>query len=87
MPTFRGPGREVIGESAHGTAGPCGTDPGMVRTVHGAFRPAAHDPQGPVVRVRWDIGAPRERRDSAVGVALRVEEARRIVQEPELKPL
>ena len=87
VPTFRELDYDVVGESAYGIAGPRGMDPEVVRTIHDAFKAAVHDPQHLAVIARFDM--PVRYMDSAdftAEAAVQVEEARRIVQELNLRP-
>ncbi|MBY0330809.1 MAG: tripartite tricarboxylate transporter substrate binding protein [Acetobacteraceae bacterium] len=86
VPTFRELGYDVVGESAYGIAGPRGMDPEVVRTIHDAFKAAVYDPQHLAVIARFDM--PVRYMDSAdftAEAAVQVEEARRIVQELNLR--
>ncbi len=87
VPTFRELGYDVVGESAYGIAGPRGMDPEVVRTLHDAFKAAVHDPQHLAVLARFDMPVRYlNSEDFATEAAFQVEEARRIVQELNLKP-
>ena len=88
VPTFRELGWDVLGESTYGIAGPCGMDPGVVRTIHDAFRLAVHDPAHLAVLARFDmpvryLGS----EDFATEAVALMAEARRIVQELGLQPV
>jgi tripartite-type tricarboxylate transporter receptor subunit TctC len=88
VPTFRELGWDVLGESTYGIAGPRGMDPGVVRTIHDAFRLAVHDPAHLAVLARFDMPVrylgPEDFANEAVVLT---QEARRIVQELGLQPV
>jgi tripartite-type tricarboxylate transporter receptor subunit TctC len=88
VPTFRELGYDVVGESAYGIAGPRGMDPEVVRTIHDAFKAAVHDPQHLAVLARFDMPVRyMNTADFTAEAAVQVEEARRIVQELNLRPV
>lgn len=86
-PTLRELGYGLSVTSPYGIAGPRGMDPEVVRTLHDAFKAAVHDPQHLAVLARFDMPVRYlNSEDFATEAAFQVEEARRIVQELNLKP-
>jgi len=54
-PTLREAGIDIVNSSPYGLAGPRGMDPGVVRTLHDAFRDSLHDPQHLAVLERFNM--------------------------------
>ena len=55
VPTLREVGIDIVSASPYGIAGPKGMDPGLVRTIHDAFREALNDPAHLSVLERFDM--------------------------------
>ena len=55
VPTLRETGTDIVSASPYGFAGPKGMDPGVVKTLHDAFRAALEDPAHEAVLERYDM--------------------------------
>ena len=55
VPTLREVGIDIVSASPYGFAGPKGMDPGVVRTLHNAFKAALFDPAHLAVLERYDM--------------------------------
>jgi tripartite-type tricarboxylate transporter receptor subunit TctC len=55
VPTLREVGIDIVSASPYGIAGPKGMDPGVVRTLHDAFKDALTDPSHTAVLDRFDM--------------------------------
>jgi tripartite-type tricarboxylate transporter receptor subunit TctC len=55
VPTLRELGIDLTATSAYGLVGPRGIDPGVVRTLHDAFKAALFDPAAERVRAQFDM--------------------------------
>jgi tripartite-type tricarboxylate transporter receptor subunit TctC len=81
VPTLREQGIEIVSISPYGLAGPRGMDPGVVRTLHDAFREALTDPAHVAVLDRFDM-QPNYKDSAAYAAFVRqtVEEERALIQ-------
>ncbi len=55
VPTIKELGHDIGGIAPYGLAAPKGTDPGVVRVLHDAFKAALHDPAQQAVLDRYDM--------------------------------
>ncbi|MCO6415348.1 tripartite tricarboxylate transporter substrate binding protein [Siccirubricoccus sp. KC 17139] len=54
-PTLKELGHDMVGTSPYGIAGPKGMDPGVVRSLHEAFKAALFDSANAAVRAQFDM--------------------------------
>ncbi len=55
VPTLRETGIDLVSDSPFGLAAPKNTDPGVIRALHDALRPALHDPRHIEMLDRFDM--------------------------------
>ena len=53
--TLREVGIDIVSDSPFGLAGPKNIDPGIIRSLHDAIKPALHDPQQLAALERFDM--------------------------------